>query len=255
MSKQKRQNEAKYPYFCALQRYLKIALINEPKNLIKYLGYASESRCRTAVERFASYNNPYEWLCKGHFDFTHTSLNFLQRYERLIGDKDFLGKIESGIKSQKHILQQDKKGLLDEVELEKAQKAFQDEIEKAKVEAQRLSDLRSCFVRIQTDFRRDTQPIHILAFARGMLYFELPTKDKWIENDLECALQELPQILCEHYEKKKGRLSAPYASNIVGYSVLWKNGNKQEMLHFDTQGKRVKEPSEKYTHSRASIGV
>lgn len=255
MSEQKRQNEAKYPYFCALQRYLKIALINEPKNLIKYLGYASESRCRTSVERFASCNNPYEWLCKGYFDFTHTSFSFLQRCERLIGDKDFLDKIESGIKSQKHILRQGKKRLLDEVGLGTAQKAFQDEIEKAKVEAQRLSDLRSCFVRIQTDFRRGIQPIHILALARGMLYFELPTKDEWIEKGLEYALQELPQILHEYYEKKKGRLGHPYESNIVGYSVLWKNGDKQEMIHFDTQGKRVEEPSEKDTHPRASIGV
>lgn len=43
-------------------------------------------------------------------------------------------------------------------------------------------------MRIQTDFRRGTQPIHILALARGMLYFELPTKDEWIEKGLECAL-------------------------------------------------------------------
>lgn len=179
----------------------------------------------------------------------------MQRCERFIGDKDFLDKIELGIKSQKHILQQDKKGLLDEIELGKAQKAFQGEIEKAKVEAQKLSDLRSCFVRIQTDFRRGTQPIHILASARGMLYFEPPTKDKWIEKGLECALQELPQILREHYEEKKGRLGYPYESNIVGYSALWKNDDKQEMLHFDTQGKRVKEPSEKDTHPRASIGM
>lgn len=255
MSEQKRQNEAKYPYFCALQRYLKIALINEPKNLTKYLGYASENRCRTAVERFTSCNNPCEWLCKGYFDFTHTSFSFLQRCERLIGDKDFLDKIELGIKSQNTFLRQDKKRLLDEVELGTAQKAFQDEIEKAKVEAQRLSDLRSCFVRIQTDFRRVTQPIHILTLARRMLYFELPIKDEWIEKGLECALQELPQILREHYEKKKGRLSYPYESNIVGYSVLWKNGDKQEMIHFDTQGKRVEESSEKDTHPRASISV
>lgn len=207
------------------------------------------------MERFAGCNNPYEWLCKGCFDFTHTGLSFLQRCERLIGDKDFLDKIESGIKNQKHILQQGEKRLLDEVELGTAQKAFQDEIEKAKVEAQRLSDLRSCFVRIQTDFRRGTQPIHILALAREMLYFELPIKDEWIEKGLECALQELPQILHEHYEKKKGRLGYPYESNIVGYSVLWKNGDKQEMIHFDTQGKRVEEPSEKDTHPRASISV
>lgn len=159
-----------------------------PKNLTKYLGYASENRCRIAVERFATCNNPYEWLCRGYFDFTHTSLRFLQRCERFIGDKDFLDRIELGIKNQKHILQQGKKEFSDEVELGTAQKAFQDEIEKAKVEAQRLSDLRSCFVRIQTDFRHGAQPIHILALARGMLYFELPTKDEWIEKGLECAL-------------------------------------------------------------------
>lgn len=140
---------------------------------------------------------------RGVLTFYAHKFEFLQRCERFIGDKDFLDKIELGIKSQKHILQQDKKGLLDEIELGKAQKAFQGEIEKAKVEAQKLSDLRSCFVRIQTDFRRGTQPIHILALARGMLYFEPPTKDKWIEKGLECALQELPQILCEHYEKKE----------------------------------------------------
>ena len=86
-----------------------------------------------------------------------------------------------------------------------------------------------------------------------MLYFEIPIKNEWIENDLECALQELPQILREHYENKKGRLGYPYESNIVSCSVLWKNGDKQEILHFDTQGKRVKEQSEKDTHPIVSI--
>lgn len=255
MSEQKRQKEAKYPYFCALQRYLKITLINEPKNLTKYLGYTSESKCHIAVERFANCNNPYEWLYKGHFDFTHTSLSFLQQCERFMSDKDFLDKIELGIKSQKHILQQGKKGLLDEIELGKAQKAFHNEIEKAKVEAQRLADLRYCLVRIQTDFRRDSQPIHCLALASGMLYFKLSIKNEWIEKGLECALQELPQILRKHYEENKGRLGYPYASNIVGYSVLWKNGDEKTTLYFDTQGKRVEKPSEKDTHPRASISV
>lgn len=97
-------------------------------------------------------------------------------------------------------MQQGKKGLLDEVE---AQKAFQDEIEKAKVEAQRLSDLRSCFVRIQTDFRRGAQPIHISAFARGMLYFEIPTKDEWIEKGLECALQSYHKFYANIMRKRK----------------------------------------------------
>lgn len=42
----KQQNEAKYPYFCALQRYLKSALKNEPKKLTKELGYTSKTNAR-----------------------------------------------------------------------------------------------------------------------------------------------------------------------------------------------------------------
>lgn len=233
MSEQKRQNETKYPYFCALQRYLKSALKNESKKLAKELGYTSESKCHIAVEKLLQCDKPYEWLYKGHFDFTHTSLSFLQRCERFIGEK----------------------GFADEIELARAQKAFHNEVEKARVEAQRLADLRYCLVRIQTDFRRDSQPIHCLAFASGMLYFKLSIKNEWIEKGLEWALQELPQILRKHYEENEGRLGYPYASNIVGYSVLWKNGDEKTTLYFDTQGKRVEKPSEKDTHPRASISV
>lgn len=185
------------------------------------------------MEKLLQCDKPYEWLYKGYFDFTHTSLSFLQRCERFIGEK----------------------GFVDEIELASAQKAFQNEIEKARVEAQRLADLRYCLVRIQTDFRRDSQPIHILAFASGMLYFKLSIKNEWIEKGLERALQELPQILRKHYEENEGRLGYPYASNIVGYSVLWKNGDEKTTLYFDTQGKRVEKPSEKDTHPRASISV
>ena len=233
-TKAKIPSSRRYTHFYALQNYLKNALESSPKILAKRLGYASESKCEKAVRKLIACKEPYEWLDRGFFDFTHTSLSLLEKCANIVGE-----------------------GLFDEIkaaqnEAEQAQ-ALRAEIERARLEARRLADLKYLEVRIQTDFRRREQPIHILALCAGMLYFKPKIKEEWLQNGVECVLSELPSILRTHYEENKGCLREPYASRIVGYSVFWRNGDEKRVIHFDTQGNRTDKPSEKDTHPNAYL--
>ncbi len=234
--KAKIPSSRRYPHFYALQKYLKNALESSPKMLAKRLGYASESKCEKAVRKLIACTEPYEWLNRGFFDFTHTSLSLLEKCAQLVGE-----------------------GFLDELKAaqDDAQKLreFHAEVERAKIEAQRLADLKYLEIRIQTNFRRRTEPIHILALCAGMLYFRPKLKEEWLQNGVECVLSELPQILREHYEANKGCLGYPYTSRIVGYSVFWKNADDECVIHFDTQGNRTDKPSEKDTHPNAYLTI
>ena len=224
----------RYPHFYNLQKCLKNALESSPKILAKRLGYASEKKCAAAVQRLLAFDEPYEWLDAGHYDYTHTSLSLLQKCAQLVGE-GFLGEIKAA---------QDDAAKLRE---------FRAEVERAKAEAQRLADLHYLEIRIQTDFRRREQPIHILALCAGMLYFRPKLKEEWLQNGVECVLGDLPQILREHYEANKGCLGYPYTSRIVGYTVFWRNGDEKRVFYFDTQGNEISAPSERDTNPRAYL--
>ncbi len=213
----------RYPHFYALQNYLKNALFNSPKMLAKRLGYASESRCEKAVQRLIACDEPYEWLDGGHYDFTHTSLSLLERCADIVG-AGLWGEIKAA------------------QEAAVAVREFRAEIERARLEAQRLADLHKCVVQAVTSFRfiKGHHSPCQLAWSGGMGRFKLEIKDEWLEKGLECALKELPRIICEDYERRGGKVRNVYgAYNIVCYTVFWKNGDEERALKFDTKGNEI----------------
>ena len=215
------QSSRRYPYFYALQTCLKHALSNSPALLQKRLAYQSQSKCVAAVKKLCACDEPYEWLDKGHYDFTHTSLSLLEKCADIVGE-----------------------GLFGEIKAAQDEAALRAEIERARLEAQRLADLRKCVVQVVTDFRfiKGYHSPCQLAFSGSAGRFELTIKEEWLQNGVECALSELPQIICQHFKSCDGKVRNVYgAYNIIGYKVFYKSGDGQQTLYFDTQGAKISE--------------
>ena len=228
----------RYPHFYALKNYLKITLERSPDTLKTLLGYTSEDRCRIAVDRLLACDELYEWFVKGHYDFTHTSLSFLERCADIVG-AGLLNANEAQEPWQILLA-----GALREINGSETEqeRAFRAEIELAKIEAQRLADLRACAVQAVTDFRfiKGCHSVSTLAYSGNAGYFTLTIKEEWIEKGLKCAFKELPRIIREHFQRCGGKLQNPYgAHNIVRYVVFWKDGDKKRIIKFDTQGNKI----------------
>lgn len=213
------QSSRRYPYFYALQTCLKHALSNSPALLQKRLAYQSQSKCVAAVKKLCACDEPYEWLDDGHYDFTHTSLSLLEKCADIVGE-----------------------GLFGEIKATQDEAALRAEIERARLEAQRLADLRKCVVQAVTDFRfiKGYHSPCQLAFSGSAGRFELTIKEEWLQNGVECALKEMPQIICQHFKSCDGKVRNVYgAYNIIGYKVFYKGGDGQQTLYFDTKGARI----------------
>lgn len=213
------QSSKRYPYFYALQTCLKHALSNSPALLQKRLGYQSQSKCVAAVKKLCACDEPYEWLDEGHYDFTHTSLSLLEKCADIVGE-----------------------GFFGEIKAAQDEAALRAEIERARLEAQRLADLRKGVVQAVTDFRfiKGYHSPCQLAFSGSAGRFELTIKEEWLQNGVECALKEMPQIIRQHFKSCDGKVRNVYgAYNIIGYKVFYKGGNEWQTLYFDTKGARI----------------
>lgn len=222
---QQKEQNGRFPIFYALQSYFQ----NEKLEMIQQqLGYKNADKCSAALKKFATCKELTAWLHKGHFDFTHTTLSILEKCKAILAQ-----------------------GLIENATLP----AFEAEIKKANVEIQRWRDFRRSYIRVQTDFRRQNQPIFALGLSSGMLYIDLPIKDEWLTEEVEAVLPKIPEIVRRHYQSHEGRLSYPFTSNIVGYSLYLKKGKQTTPYYFDTEGNPTESESPKDTHPRASLSV
>ena len=221
-------NRKRYPYFYALQNYLKTALKNSPDDLKTLLGYVDQGKCTTAIQKMLECVEPYEWLHVGHFDLTNTAETLLEKCGGIVS-AGLLGKHYNSLEN------------------------FQAEITKAKIESKRFMELQGSFVRVQTDFHRTTQPIFQLAFSNGILEFKLTVKDEWVEKGAEYALKtQISQMIRSHFEKNKGKVGSPFNSNILGYTFHLKDGGEMRQFYFDTQGKPADAPHPQDSNPHAS---
>ena len=219
------KRNARYPIFYALQKYFQNT---EPATLQKQLGYQSAAKSQSAIEKFCRAQDLLEWLNAAHYDFTHTALSFLEKCKEIVAQ-----------------------GLVENAKADD----FQNEMERATLEMQRANDLKNSYIRVQTDFKRENQPIFALGLSTGMLVIKLPIKETWLARDIKTAcLPEIPRIVRAHFKENGGRLGYPYTSNILGYTLFLKNGQNFETYHFDTQGNPTESPNPDDTQPQASFG-
>lgn len=194
-----------------LQAYLEG---KKDEKLYKAFGYGCKRNFDKTAQNFLGCESWLEWLHKGHYDFTHNALSFAKQC-KCFANAEIL-----------------------EAELHKAQ-----------IEFSQFKMIKRAFVRIKTDFRRDSEPIHILAMTQGMLYIFFDDR-KLVNYSDKLFISYVQHCVKEHFIKHGGKL--PVWKNITGYVLHFKD----KEVHFDTTGQIITDLSDvKDTHPRASLSV
>ena len=215
----------RYPAFNAVQNYLRGADVLKIK---KPLGYFSTEKCQRALEKFCAGSELYEWLDCGFFDLKHTSESFIEKCVELAESGEIPNVAAADLKA---------------------------EIAKAKIEVLRWNDLYASYIRVQTDFVRQNQPLFSLGLSAGMLSFGIIIRDEYLEKGVQHCLKTVPPLLRAHYEDHGGKLPYPFSSNILGYTLFLQDAGKRTIYYFDTAGNRVESPAPNNTNFYASFSI
>lgn len=151
----------------------------------KFLGYIKIERCEAILECFLVTKNMREWLNCGYYDFVYSTVSFLAKCEIFVNPA-----------------------------------ILRAEIDLARMENEREDLLSRGYIRIKTDFKRLSQPIHALAMSQGCLYLPLCADKEWIYFSDDELLQRIQNRLVAHFVKSSGRIGGIWASNIVGYEMM-----------------------------------
>ncbi len=181
--------------------------------LAKELGYNSYSTYAKTLDKFLSSKTPSIWLSNGHYDFSHTANSFISKLcEKL--------KIKPSF--------------------------YQQEIKLAKEKNEELAKLANCYIFVNTNFRRTTEPIFALAFMESKRRIQIDAKDL-IFKDINKILEMVSKVIQEHYIDTKGVLTIwGKIENYVYHHI------DDKSYIFDTNGVIINDDAE-ITESRAIL--
>lgn len=151
--------------------------LKDSSNLAKLLDYKNMDKFHQAIYKVANAKSLAKFLRDGHYDYIYTS-------------KELVLKLASIYKIDIND------------ELEKAQK-LNDELQKYK----------NSYIYIDTNFKRNTEPIFMLAMMQGVryLYFD---KKELVFKSLDKQPQFISKVVKNHYKKIK---KLPLFGEITGY--------------------------------------
>lgn len=151
--------------------------LDEHLNLAKKLGYYNLDKFKKAVLKIIQAKSLDVFLQNGYYDYVYTSENLVLKLAKIYGFD-----------------------ILDE--LNQAKK-LNDEVKKYK----------NSYIYIDTNFKRNTEPIFMLAMMQGVryLYFD---KKELVFKSLDKQLQFISKIVKNHYKKIK---KLPLFGEITGY--------------------------------------
>jgi len=153
----------------AIQKRLEIV---DQHALAKELGYNSYSTYAKTLDKFLLSKTLSVWLSNGHYDFVHTTNSFIRK-------------------------------LCEKLEIEPA--FYQQEIKLAKEKNEELAKFANCYIFVNTNFRRSTEPIFVLAFMESRRNIQVDAKDL-IFKDISEILEIVSKVVQEHYVYTKGIL-------------------------------------------------
>lgn len=161
-------------------------------NLAKKLGYYNLDRFNQAVLKITQAKSLDEFLQNGYYDYIYTSENLVLKLAKIYG-LDILDELNSA-------------------------KKLNDEVKKYK----------NSYIYIDTNFKRTTQPIFMLAMMQGVCYVYFNKKELAFKS-LDRQLQFISKVIKNHYKSTK---KLPLFGEITGYKFnhLGKN------YIFDTDG-------------------
>ena len=170
---------------------------SDKKALSKALGYVREQNFTRALANLEAANSLDEFITKGHFDWAHSSETLI-----LALSKHFALNIDA--------------------ELGEVRKLYNERVK-----------FRGSYIYIDTDFRRNGEPIFALAMAQHLRYISLtPFLDELCFKALHEQLEVISKITKSYYQKTQ---TLPIFGAITGFKLYFLGKN----YSIDTDGKFV----------------
>lgn len=146
-------------------------------NLVKKLGYYSLDKFNQALLKITQAKSLDEFLQNGYYDYIYTSENLVLKLAKIYG-LDILDELNQA-------------------------KKLNDEVKKYK----------NSYIYIDTNFKRTTQPIFMLAMMQGVRYVYF-NKKELVFKSLDKQLQFILKVVKNHYKNTK---KLPLFGEITGY--------------------------------------
>ena len=181
--------------------------------ILKKMGYHNKEAGKQRLDSLLKSYNLYDWLKAGGFDMKYSSEAFLKKLIEVLG-----------------------------IENADADK----EIEEYRGRMDAISKMAHPYIYIDTHFRRQSQPIFVLAFMEGKRRIKID-KEELYGKSLEEVLESISLIIRNHYEESGGSL--PVWGKIYTYAYHHTDGSS---YIFDTDGK-VQDDTEEICESKAEL--
>jgi len=181
------------------------------EQIVKELGYNSTKKGIQALDRFLESKDLYSWLHSGYFDFKYTAEQFFKKICIILDiDADVV-----------------------HTELE-AQKKYSEELKK----------FQNDYVFVNTNFKRTTQPIFVLAYCEAQRRIKLDAHKCVFKSESE-ILKLVSISVKQHYLKTEGNLG------IWGRIESYIYHHNDKTFTFNTDGKRV--TADEVNESKATL--
>ena len=151
--------------------------LDERLNLAKKLGYYNLDKLNQALLKITQAKSLDEFLQNGYYDYVYTSENLVLKLAKIYG-LDILDELNQA-------------------------KKLNDEVKKYK----------NSYIYIDTNFKRNTEPIFMLAMMQGARYLYFDKKELAFKS-LDKQLQFISKIVKNHYKSTK---KLPLFGEITGY--------------------------------------
>ncbi|MEA2099988.1 MAG: hypothetical protein U9P72_07650 [Campylobacterota bacterium] len=184
------------------------------ESLIKKMGYGSVKKGLDSLKLFEDSKDLYSWISAGHYDLKYSSSQFFEK-------------------------------LCEVLEIEKNDVKFA-LVQQAKYKNE-IDKFNSCYIFVNTNFKRTTQPIFILAFAEGARRIGLDTKE-FVFKTQEEILDSISNIVASHFKRKDGKVEV--WGDIKNYIYHNFDG---ETYTFDVDGKQIE--NIEVSQSRATLSL
>ena len=187
----------------------------EKNSLIQALGYNKIEKGYKTLEAFLDAKSLYEWIKEGHFDFRYSAEEFLLAVAK---------------------------------ECSFDEKQIAQEIEKAKKRQIEIAKLQTPYIFIDTNFKRTTQPIFVLAFSEGLRRITLDKEDLY-DLSKEERLSQVAKLVAKHYKKSGGEITV--WGKIHAYNFHDIDG---AIYIYDTEGNLIEKDAD-VSESRATLSI
>jgi ribonucleotide monophosphatase NagD (HAD superfamily) len=161
--------------------------------LSKALGYNNQKNFEKTLTHFLNCKTLNEWLESGNYDFVNKAEEFFTKLAK---------------------------------ELNIDEQLVKDTLEKENSYIKELNRFKDAYIYVNTNFRRTTQPIFVLAFAESIRNLRLYKDEELLFKSTQEILEIISQRIKKHYKENKGELKvwgkiANYQLHLEGKTYIF----------------------------------